>query len=442
MRKEYNLSNMTWLEAIKDFMSNLSTYTQEVDIKEFAHDPFFKYNLKYKYMTYKSNVNGVYLHFIDWGNDYYSMLVSTEYEAGQEIFYQKGIIVNGELKTENFYEDRSYKSKLKVYTHHLPCISMYKPSKLVANYSIINNTAMLSGIYEAGAEYEMFTDTFTRTYNIIFGEVKRNRQFKSSFMMGGDFIPHLEVTHITEDFEQAKEASYRRSLIKLIPTTVIEDKTLRFHQMMYAGGIENVWVDNPEEDEEAWLWGTAPYKVETLHTLHFFIQTNIDEWQLRDTRYMLGGREEKVVLNGDKVKAESQLPNFKIEPIWATTLRIMPYIEMWTTTDLEDVGIPTYRYLMSREYLDTGRAVNTLNSTALIMPIYFYVRRDPQDVVTYSLYGMQDIVNYVNMYNMATNEMIDGTYPEKKDTFNCFQIGRRRQFYGTKGYNGLAFRQE
>ena len=163
MRKEYSLKEKSWLESIKDFLSQIPIYTLESDIKEFRHDPFFKYNLKYKLMTFNNTIHNNYLHFIDWGNDYYSMLVSTEYDASQEVFYQKGLIVNGNLKTEEMYEARDYRSKLKIFAHHIPCISMYKPARLIANYHYTNDTIMLSGVYEGREEYETYTDTFTRT---------------------------------------------------------------------------------------------------------------------------------------------------------------------------------------------------------------------------------------------------------------------------------------
>ena len=86
--------------------------------------------------------------------------------------------------------------------------------------------------------------------------------------------------------------------------------------------------------------------------------------------------------------------------------------------------------------------MNTLNNISLIFELYLMCRRDPWSLNEYSCMGYTKIINYVNMYNMSTNSLVDGHFPTNKGEFNCFNMGTRRNVFGVKGYNGLAFKQE
>ena len=55
---------------------------------------------------------------------------------------------------------------------------------------------------------------------------------------------------------------------------------------------------------------------------------------------------------------------------------------------------------------------------------------------------VENVIRYVNMYNMATNHIKNGNYPVEVHKYNCFQTGIRRNMFGLLGYNGIAFRQE
>ena len=70
------------------------------------------------------------------------------------------------------------------------------------------------------------------------------------------------------------------------------------------------------------------------------------------------------------------------------------------------------------------------------------VQRDPSVLNEYSCVGYTNIVNFVNMYNMSTNRVINGTFPVKLAYYNCFQCSTRRSAWGFNGYCGLAFKME
>ena len=70
------------------------------------------------------------------------------------------------------------------------------------------------------------------------------------------------------------------------------------------------------------------------------------------------------------------------------------------------------------------------------------VKRDPQVLNDYSCVGYTNSVNFVNMYNMSTNRVINGTFPVPLDYYNCFQTGVRRSVLGFRGYAGLAFKMD
>ena len=67
------------------------------------------------------------------------------------------------------------------------------------------------------------------------------------------------------------------------------------------------------------------------------------------------------------------------------------------------------------------------------------VRRDPEVLNNYSAIAYSDVLNFVNMYNMRTDRIINGTYPVKENVYNCFNMGYRRNKAGMLGYPGLAF---
>lgn len=107
------------------------------------------------------------------------------------------------------------------------------------------------------------------------------------------------------------------------------------------------------------------------------------------------------------------------------------------------IKVPRYEPLLSADMLDNGHNVNLLNDISMVMPLYMSVRRDPpEEPLSYSAVCRNDVINLVNMRYMSTNKMTNGIYPVEEHTYNCFNIGHRRNLSGFKGYQGIAFRQE
>jgi len=451
VRKEYNNieSSTNLIESIVDLLLHTGIYDVVVATKKKEYTPteIFTIRDSYTYAVVKNTRLNMYVIFFTTGNKYIHMIASTEYDDSKDIFYQQGIIVNDTIKSA---ESGILTEPTKIQKNQyfiFPSLSMYDVTRLVCNYEKEDGMVLLSGIRTKPIEYEWGTDKYvnTITYNMCFGGLKRNSKQQATFLMGGDFCLTIELIHRSMFNRAANNYIYMYSYINILPSA-LED-SIKYHFKLLDGyiqhDIQREWVDYPFEDENIRHFTKILEGRNTLHKFNWFLRTDIDEYGYRDnTRWLLGEEKSKVVLDGDYDKETSQLPNIRVLPIWATTLNMKHYIPLVASNSLEEGTLPTYKYLMSRKQEERGRNVNTLNSISLILPIYFYVKRDPNELNIYSLYGYSDVVNYVNMYNMFTDTMKESNYPIDKAIYNCFQTGRRRQAYGDVGYNGIAFKQE
>lgn len=452
MRKEYNTieSSTNLIKSIIDFLSQTGIYDIKVATKkkEYPIDEKFQIRDSYTYAVVKNIRLNMYIIFFTTGNKYIHMLASTDYDDTKDIFYQQGIIVNDTIKSAESGILSVPTNIQKNQYFIFPSLSMYDATRLVCNYSDEDGVVLLSGIRTKPLEYEWGTDPYvnTITYNICFGGLKRNNNALSTFLMGGDFCLTVEVIHRSTFNKGANNYMYLYSYINILPSA-LED-SINYHFKLLGGYIQDSdqkeWQDYPFENEDTRHFTKILEGRATLHQFNWFIRTDIDEYGYRDNnRWLLGDEDSKIILDGDYDKEQkSQLPNIKIMPIWATTLKMKHYIPLVASNSLDEGTLPTYKYLMSRTLTEKGRNVNTLNSISLILPMYFYVKRDPNELNIYSLYGYSNVINYVNMYNMFTDTMKESNYPIDKTKYNCFQIGRRRQAYGDVGYNGIAFKQE
>ena len=132
--------------------------------------------------------------------------------------------------------------------------------------------------------------------------------------------------------------------------------------------------------------------------------------------------------------------------IWAVTLTdkigTFIYVPLEVSINNIEKGLPSYWSIMSLTQFEKGHTSNDLNKISIIMRLFFMVKRDPQVLNDYSCVGYTNSVNFVNMYNMSTNRVINGTFPVPLDYYNCFQCGIRRDYRDFKGYIGLAFKME
>lgn len=447
MRKEYDItSSEDLIDKIVEFLISLPIYEIEVPRKRktYQSDALIKFRNGYEYAVVHNVDKNVYLMFFSFDNKYVHMLASTEYDDTKDIFYQQGIIVKDSIKMAEsgiLSQDVIERN----YYHIIPSLSMYDVNSLVCNYHPEDKMVMLSGIRTKPIEYEWGTDEYvnTITYNMCFGGIKRNQAQTSGFLMGGDFCLTLEVINRSTYFKKANMYSYLYSYVNILPSALEDNINYHFKLIReYVDTINRIWIDYPLEDENTKTFTKIASGKDSLHKFQWFLQTDVDEYGFRDKRWLLGNQESKAVINGDGDTEKNQLPNIPVLPMWATTLNMGNYIPLKVSNSLEEGTLPTYKYLMSRGLTEKGRTVNTLNNISLILPIYFYIKRDPEMANIYSFYGYTDTVNYVNMYNMFTNTLKESNYPIDKAEYNCFQTGRRRQAYGDVGYNGVAFRQE
>ena len=106
-----------------------------------------------------------------------------------------------------------------------------------------------------------------------------------------------------------------------------------------------------------------------------------------------------------------------------------------------------------------GNSVNTNNNISEIIPMMFYVLRDPDDLDSWSSVGMTDKVGYINMYNMSSGRTHQSKFRNNYRGFSCYDLYKRRcqytpwspneneyspgksyqEAWGFGGYPGVAF---
>lgn len=101
--------------------------------------------------------------------------------------------------------------------------------------------------------------------------------------------------------------------------------------------------------------------------------------------------------------------------------------------------IPNYEILQSKESLDWGRNINTLNCLTINLPIYFAVQVDPDGLNVYGSVGQVLGVYFVCTLNMQTSGVYRLNYPSNTDICQIFPMGMRR---GQYGFDGISIKQE
>ena len=109
-------------------------------------------------------------------------------------------------------------------------------------------------------------------------------------------------------------------------------------------------------------------------------------------------------------------------------------VNYWSLTDSEireygvydDLSETVKRYPIVRRSGTCGNSVNTKNNVSEIMPIMFYVLRDPDDVNSWSCLGHTDSIGYVNMYNMGTGRYLQSYYDADYREYFCYDMWKKR----------------
>lgn len=100
--------------------------------------------------------------------------------------------------------------------------------------------------------------------------------------------------------------------------------------------------------------------------------------------------------------------------------------------------IPHYYFLQSKDRLDPGRNVNTLNCITINLPIYMAVRVDPDTLNNYAAVGAVLGVYFISTLNVQTGSTYEINYPASNDRCQAFSVGKRR---GAYGFDGISIKQ-
>lgn len=445
MRKEIILSDNTLntvLKEIRDFILDVGVYTIYQDITTYTPNSAIPHiRSSYTYFIVYNKLDEIYLTFFGLDNGYVSLIVSSEIDNGESIFWQKDVCTNGTMQ--------EYKSDISSgvdYTSNkyvlYPLPTIYSPTKLVLNYNSDHNTYMISAINQRQVNYQDYVDETCAncTTSIFFGDIAKWCDIEGQFFCGGDFICTYELVHRSRVSMVSKSALYMYSDVYIVLDAMHTD--LHWHSQIHNGGYapKYPWIDHPESNYDCYMFSPAKPNNNTLFNVEVFLYAKVDNAPHRDKRSLVGS---KLILNGSFDQNKSQVKELEQTNIWCTTLELPYYMRLVTTLDINSTTtVPTYWPLYCRSINEMGHDVNTLNCITLALPMYFMVMRDPQALKNYSCVGVSNVLRYVNMYNMGTNHLKNGNYPVDTNKYNCFQTGVRRNMFGLLGYNGIAFRQE
>ena len=100
--------------------------------------------------------------------------------------------------------------------------------------------------------------------------------------------------------------------------------------------------------------------------------------------------------------------------------------------------VPNYYWLQSKDRLDWGKNINTLNCITVNLPLFVAVIVDPDALENYASVGTISGVYYVSTLNMQTACTYEMSYPKSGDLVQVFPMGKRRGFYG---FDGISIKQ-
>lgn len=100
--------------------------------------------------------------------------------------------------------------------------------------------------------------------------------------------------------------------------------------------------------------------------------------------------------------------------------------------------VPNYYWLQSKDRLDWGKNINTLNCITVNLPLFVAVLVDPDVLENYASVGTISGVYYVSTLNMQTACTYEMSYPKSGDLVQVFPMGKRRGYYG---FDGISIKQ-
>lgn len=461
MRKEYTLNIVTdgsivIYNAIKDFLDSVpnKNYTMIKDISTFYKPDEFPYlNSPYNYMVYYDNTYGIYIIFFDVGPSRVGVICCDTYNDSVSVFSQQDIMFYGfSSASSNTYVNPPQSGTIFLnyyrlgYYFTVPTITHTNNDgiKFIGNYHRENNTVMFSMISSVKYPYATIlqTEDFI-TYNLMFGGSTPYYDFNGGFFYGGDACVNVELYYTIGVQRTGSPGNYSYNYLDVGADGlyVICDPcfaNMNFHIMKYyeyPSNYNSPFIADPYNNETHCLnSGANMPNPANYYKLHLFMRADIDSSTMRT-------KDDAVRLPVNR--STKQLPDkIPVKCKWIATNKNPHCIDLIISITNDDKGLPTYWPILSKSIIDRGLDVNTLNNISMCMPLYFITRRDPQVLDVFSALAHNDIINYVNMYNISTDRIINETYPDTNYVYNCFNLRRRRTPFGEMGYNGFAFRQE
>lgn len=419
MRKEYTILKSSFVleffSAIDDFFSNFpSLYTlidSQIDRRVYHNidedlDLIF-YNVATKYQPSQQKI---------------ILIVTTEYAPEEEIWYQKDIICSG--KDDNTTNDGSVKNA----AYYFPVPTLKEGEKLVCNYNVENNTFMFTVIRNCDFAYEVDLTTVMRTESIFFGTVIKYLSFPGGFFYGGDFVNTYERFY-RQNGDDGVFCIYDDSF-----------KNINFHKQPppigFKGDWSYPWCDNPYQQFDCACRNPMNFpEPNRVNRFSAILKIEVDNAPNR--------RKNAEVDITDIIDNNPTIKKITRKNIWATTMELEFYVRMVCSITNSTVELPRYEPLIAQTTIERGHTVNTLNNITTIMPLWFMVQRDPAILNEYSGVCKNEVINFVDMFNMSSDRMDNDTFGiNDGHIYNCFQMGNRRSMYGMKGYSGIAFKQE
>lgn len=419
MRKVYTLTLSSFVPefflAIDDFFSNfpfLYILIDSQDDRRVYHNKLENLDLIFYHVTTKYQPD----------QSKVALFVTTEYDLEEEIWYQKDIICSG--KDTNTTNDGTSKNA----AYYFPAPTVKQGAKLVCNYNAENYTFMFSVVRNCSYYYEDIFGQASRAESIFFGTVIKYLSFPGGFFYGGDFVNTYE--------------RFYRSTGDDGVFCIYDDnfKNINFHKQPppigHGGAWSFPWCNNPYQQFDCACRNSGNFP-EPNHVNRFnaILRIDVDNAPNR--------KKNAEVDITDFGTGNPGIKKITRKNIWGTTMELEFYVRMVCSITSSTVKLPRYEPLIAHTTIEKGHTVNTLNNITTVMPLWFMVQRDPVILNEYSGACKNEVINFVDMFNMSSGRMDNDTFGiSGSHIYDCYQMGNRRSMYGMKGYSGIAFKQE
>lgn len=340
-------------------------------------------------------------------------------------------------------------------------IKNYSNNTLVANYNEDGNFVMFSIVFYL--EYPQCKIKEKFTSSILFGTIDKYFEFEGGFIYGGDLFRKIDVYYVTTNNRFTRRTYYGEGADREIRTTTTDIVVYRGSKHTVETSIDFAY------DLHLMLFANIDAARDRIYTIDISLATNSPNITLKNIITTLWCSTIQNQYTVQMVSAISE-KNTSLPTYWPVVDHFPQFWSNGISYSVGDLVIATgllYKCLVShtssssfgtdlgRNYWEElsfshikiiqpgkGLSVNTLNDISSVMPLYLIVKRDPAIINNFSPIGNTDVINYVNMFNIGSNKILEKSFPDTDAQYNCFNIGYRRVRVGSgmKGYSGIAFK--